>query len=497
MVAVLSKGEIPAHSDDDALGPRKTKVRHIGPQPGPQEKYLATDADIAVYGGSAGGGKTYALCLEPLQYVTDMPDFHSVFFRRTMPEHLKAGGIRQEARALYAPLGARFNHRNVCQFPGGGTVTLAHLEHEDDKLSWSGAQIPLICFDELTSFTRTQFFFMLSRNRSMCGVRPYIRCTCNPDADSWVADFLAWWIDQETGFPIPERAGVLRYFIRNGEEILWGDSKRELIDQYGNPDLSDDDPEQERPMSVTFIPAKVFDNKILLAKNPQYLANLRALNQVDRARLLEGNWKIRPSAGLLFQRSWCRIVDVAPAALDVVRYWDLAATVKTQSNNPDWTVGVKLGRTRSEPPAYYVLHVERLRVSPRGVRAAIRAIAEQDGQSVRVGIPQDPGQAGKDQALDIIASMGLFEVRALSENRLGDKVTRFGPFSAQAEAGNVSIVRGAWNDAYFTALENFPDGKKDDADASAGALRMHTSEPGALIWMREQAELAKAARNQA
>ena len=48
----------------------------------------------------------------------------------------------------------------------------------------------LICFDELTHFTAHQFFYMVSRNRSTCGVRPYIRATCNPDADSWVADFL-------------------------------------------------------------------------------------------------------------------------------------------------------------------------------------------------------------------------------------------------------------------------------------------------------------------
>jgi hypothetical protein len=78
--------------------------------------------------------------------------------------------------------------------------------------AWKGAQITLICFDELTHFSAHQFFYMVSRNRSTCGVRPYIRATCNPDADSWVADFLSWWIDPESGHPIRERAGVLRYF---------------------------------------------------------------------------------------------------------------------------------------------------------------------------------------------------------------------------------------------------------------------------------------------
>ncbi len=94
------------------------------------------------------------------------------------------------------------------RWPGGGKIKFAHLQFDSTVYDWQGAQITLICFDELTHFSKHQFFYMVSRNRSTCGVRPYIRATCNPDADSWVADFLAWWIDPETGLPIPERAGV-------------------------------------------------------------------------------------------------------------------------------------------------------------------------------------------------------------------------------------------------------------------------------------------------
>jgi hypothetical protein len=68
------------------------------------------------------------------------------------------------------------------------------------------------------------------RNRSTCGVRPYIRATCNPDADSWVADFLSWWIDPASGRPIPQRAGVLRYFVRIAEKIVWADRPEELME---------------------------------------------------------------------------------------------------------------------------------------------------------------------------------------------------------------------------------------------------------------------------
>jgi len=83
-----------------------------------------------------------------------------------------------------------------------------------------------------------------------------------------------------------------------------------------------------------FLPAKVFDNPALLQVNPEYLAWLLSLPRLERERLLNGNWKIRPAAGLYFKREWCAVADEVPADLDVVRYWDLAATEKTEFNDP-------------------------------------------------------------------------------------------------------------------------------------------------------------------
>src|SRR5271170_1350450 len=128
-----------------------------------------------------------------------------------------------------------------CYF-AAGNINVGFIPIYDGQ----GAQVP--GFDELTHSTKSQFFYMMSRNRSMCGVRPYIRATCNPDADSWVAEFISWWIDQETGLPIPERAGKVRYFIRVNDAVLWGDSPAELRQRYG---------EDVQPKSVCFIPAKL------------------------------------------------------------------------------------------------------------------------------------------------------------------------------------------------------------------------------------------------
>src|SRR3984893_16579540 len=239
------------------------------------------------------------------------------------------------------------------RWPRAGKIKFAHLQFDSTVYDWQGAQITLICFDELTHFSRHQFFYMVSRNRSTCGVKPYIRATCNPDADSWVADFLAWWIDPESGLPIAERSGVLRYYIRVAETIMWADRPEELMQDLPRPGDLPPGIAPPRPISVTFIPARVFDNPVLLQVNPEYFAWLLSLPLLERERLLGGNWKIRPAAGLYFKREWCAVGDEVPGDLDVVRYWDLAATEKTEFNDPDWTIGIKLGRDRNR--GYWLL----------------------------------------------------------------------------------------------------------------------------------------------
>ena len=471
-------------------------MKQIRPQPGPQERFLASSADIVIYGGSAGAGKSFAVLMEPLRHVQTVDGFAAVFFRRNTTQIRNPGGLWDESMKLYPSAGGT-SVKNVLEWIWPkGKVKMAHLEHESTMFEWQGAQIPLIIFDELTHFTQNQFFYLLSRNRSMCGVKPYVRATCNPDADSWVAQFIAWWIDPDTGFPIYQRSGVVRWFIRIADKLIWADTKRELIEKYGNPLLADDHEEQVMPKSATFIPGKLSDNPALMKADPGYLANLKALPLVEQARLLGGNWKIRPAAGLYFKRQWCEVVDAAPVDLEIVRYWDLAATEKTDSNDPDWTVGIKLGKQRATG-VYYVIDARRDRLSPLGVETLIENTAKQDSGSVVIGIPQDPGQAGKSQSQAFIRRMAGYNIKAYREAGQGDKVVRFGPFSAQAQAGNVKVVRGLWNEDFFTSLEGFPEAAHDDdADGCSGAFRMLTeANTGLLEYYRQQAKAAEEARN--
>ena len=227
-------------------------IATMSAQPGPQTDFLRSPADICIYGGAAGGGKTVGLILEPLRYVRRVANFTAVFFRRTTPQITNPGGLWDESQNFYprldgtAHLGAR-----EWRWPRGGKIKFSHLQFDTTVYDWQGAQIALIGFDELTHFTAHQFFYMVSRNRSTCGVRPYIRATCNPDADSWVADFLAWWIDPETGLPIPERASVVRYYVRVAGNIVWADRPEELMQHLPRPQELPPGSELPRPISVT------------------------------------------------------------------------------------------------------------------------------------------------------------------------------------------------------------------------------------------------------
>ena len=441
-------------------------IHMIRPQQGAQEKFLMSSADIAIYGGAAGGGKTFALLIECLRHC-DNPDFNAVIFRRQANQITNAGGLWDTAVNMYSPLGASFktNPSPQVTFPSGAKVSFNHLQLDRDIYNWQGSQIALIAFDELTHFSEKQFIYMLSRNRSTCGVKPYIRATTNPDADSWVADFLSWWIDQETGYPIPERSGVIRYFYRLDGSFLWGNTAQELVDKYSaDPALC---------KSVTFIASSIYDNKILLEANPDYLANLNGLDVVEKERLLKGNRKIRPSAGLYFKRENIRIVQTIPGRLiSVCRSWDLAATEITAENkNPDRTAGVLMGRLKSGE--FIVLDVIRRAANAADVRRMIVRTAKADRADYglhTITLPQDPGQAGKDQAATYIKALAGYKVRTAPVT--GSKIVRAVPCSAQWQGGNVLLLAGDWNKEYLQELEGFPDTLHDDmVDASSDAFK--------------------------
>lgn len=428
------------------------------PQKGPQEKYTACSTDIAIFGGAAGGGKTFATLLDILRHKDDS-GFGATIFRRNTVDLMQEGSIWDESENIYPLFQATGSkHNKTWKFPSGATVRFAHLEHEKTRFDYQGAQIPYIAFEELTQFTEKQFWYLTSRNRSPHGGKCYIRGTCNPDPDSFVRKLVDWYIDPATGYALAERSGLVRWFIRVGDKLEWGDSQSELKAKFGPEVL---------PRSFTFIASKIEDNPALLKNNPGYLATLMAMGKVEREQLRFGNWNIRPAAGLVFNRSMFDIVDVAPLQGRTARYWDRAATPKVETNDPDWTAGVK---ARKAPDGfYYVLHVERFREAPTKVIANIKAISAQDGKNCDILLAGDPAAAGKFEVAYYVSELAGYAVKGIKETE--DKETRAVPVSAQAGARNIKLVRGPWNEDFLRELESFPDGGFDDqVDGFTGVI---------------------------
>lgn len=431
----------------------------IEPQPGPQHAALESPADILIYGGAAGGGKSWSLVFDALRFV-DIAGFTAIYFRRTYPQLIAPDGIWDLSMNLWGHAGGI--SRVGChdwRFPSGAHIVMGHLQRESDVLSHQGAQYCGIYFDELTHFTAKQFWYMLSRNRSTCGVRPYVRANCNPDPDSFVAELIAWWIGDD-GLPIAERSGVLRWFVRDHDEMVWADEPESLRARHPG----------KEPLSLTFIGAKLEDNPALTEADPGYAARVEAMHWVEQQRLRFGNWLVRPAAGLYFQEGWFPVFDEPPGAiLSCVRGWDKAATRPHHDNpDPDWTRGVKIAKLGDGSPVnYLVMHVASLRDGPGEVDRLIRNTASQDGRSVTQAMWQDPGQAG---VVDIRhARKNLDGYTLISERASQNKIAYAGPMSSAAKSNLIGILRGSWNAAYLGELAAFPEGGHDD-QVDAGSL---------------------------
>jgi predicted phage terminase large subunit-like protein len=421
-----------------------------------QEVFMSSSADIAIFGGAAGGGKSWSLLVEPLRHINNK-DFGAVIFRRTVPELTNEGGLWTEANKIYPLLNGKPNENDKqYKFPQGGRVQFAHMQYEKDKFNWKSAQIPLIEFDQLETFSSSQFFYMLSRSRSMCGVRPYVRASANPEP-GWLAEFLSWWLSED-GFAIPERSGIIRWMVRESDNIYWGDTKAGLQAEHPN----------STPKSVTFILSTIYDNQILLDADPGYLANLQALDNIERQRLLGdkvlgGNWLIKPAAGKVFNKAWFEIVEAVPAGGREVRFWDLAATAKEIA---DFTASCK-GKIVNK--VVYILDATSDQIDPAATDTALLNTAKQDGTTTAIRWEQEGGASGKRDTHTIATMLAGWDARGIPPQ--GDKITRAKPLAAQALAGNVKLLRGSWNERWLNhmhAQDGSPKTHDDEMDAASG-----------------------------
>ena len=192
-----------------------------------------------------------------------------------------------------------------------------------------------------------------------------------------------------------------------------------------------------------------------------------------------------PADGNLFKPDNIQTIDEIPAGQKIqwIRAWDLASTT-----DGDWTAGPKLGRLADG--RLLIADMVRIRVGPDDRDMAMLNTARRDGSNTIIGIPQDPGQAGKTQIAYLTKMLSGFRVRCSPES--GDKITRAEPFAAQVNVGNVLMLRASWNNALIDELRVFPNGTFDDQ--VDGLSRAYMELIGKSIMAISPTVLARASR---
>lgn len=381
----------------------------------------------ALFGGAAGGGKSAALLQAALQFV-DVPGYAAILFRKTYADLSLPGALMDRTREWLSNTAARWAEKEkTWHFPSGATLTFGYLDNVNDRFRYASSEFQFIGFDELTQFAEVDYRFLFSRLRRLKSSQVPLRMRAASNPGGVGHD----WVKQR--------------FLVEGAVA-----------------------------NRRFFPAKLDDNPHL--DRDEYVASLSQLDPITRAQLLAGDWSVR-HGGSIFRREWFKIVDVAPNPRDIVqlvRWWDLAATEPAPGKDPDWTAGPLMAKTRSAD--YYILDVRRDRKRPQGVETLVRQTAELDRDNwgfVQIGMEQEPGSAGVALVQRYYTLLAGFSFRA--ERSTGDKVTYAAPFSSQVEAGRVYLLRAPWNSVFLDELEAFPMGSHDDqVDAASKAFKRLT-----------------------
>lgn len=244
------------------------------------------EARVIGYGGAAGGGKSDALLMALFVGILSNPGAKCGYFRRTFTQLEGAGGAIMRSKELFSDFpGAKWNgskHRWVFENLNNSIIQFSHIQNEDNVFDYQSQQFDYIAFDEATQFTRYMYRYLMSRNRvTVNGVHPLFMMATNPGGIGHM-----WFKKEFVSIGEPEKPHMVE--VRPGKE--------------------------EQHM---FIPAQLSDNIILEDRDPGYRGVLEGMDDIERERLLGGNWDIH--AGQFFPRFDRNIHVVEP--FEIPAYW--------------------------------------------------------------------------------------------------------------------------------------------------------------------------------
>lgn len=421
--------------------------------------------------------------MDALKYI-DCPYFYGVFFRKTVKQLERT--LWPEAKDMYYPFliehsglrkGKFKGKANVKEkdkmiiFPSGAKVEFSYLDRDDDaKENWQGAQLTAAYFDEFGHFSKYVFNYIRTRMRSKSKYKSFIRASLNPEPNHFVLEFLNRYIGDD-GFALKDLSGKEAFYIADRGEIITAWTREELLERFP----------KNKPRMYTFIPSYLEDNPAMLANNEDYADDLAANDPANAALLLLGNWRYKPAANGVFERSNIVTADKVPVGARYLRSWDKASSKPTKEGgnskqlDPDYTASIKFAKdkqgniyvcgdyVRSEDGE----QIARFREAPAIRDSKIETQAMKDGDDVIIYLPQDPGAAGvveySESAKKLQAAGFTVKKDPVSGNK--SKRIRFEPFAAATANGSVFWVKSSFDaatwDYMIRELENF-DGDKNN-----------------------------------
>lgn len=474
-----------------------TCASDVKPQEGKQTQFFKMmanqEVDFALIGGSRFGGKSELISMLDLLFAGD-PKFRSIKFRRSYDEIMGANGLWEKAENQYVHFGATANKSDKAwTFPSGAKALYRHMFLEGDEESHRGKGYSAVMFDEINQFTWPQVKMLQTCLRSEAQMNSFMVGTLNPDVNSWCMKFVEWYLDPQTGFPDNNKFGVIRYYLIIDDEPVFADSEDWFTEHhydYVNPIVDFETMERVYvpPKRFSFFFFNIFDNKVGMRMNPQYLTELNTLPTYERDTQLFGNWFSQPKNSTMFHRKFLKGLDPnypskVPDSAKCVRAWDKAYKEVSEVNKyPDYTASVKM--YKDSTGHYYItgdydesLHDDfkdgqdiiygRFRKNV-GVRDQwIVKQAEYDGDDCTVIIPIESGAgAGEyEQMSNLIRTSGFKVEGAKTGNQKNAKEKRFSAFCSVAEQGFVHILpdtfpNKATLNAYLLELEKFDPEKK-------------------------------------